>query len=75
MVIIHPYNNVFNVTNYGNILITINKLYQNPNRKQKEICTLQLGHLSLNFRAMPVTVPPVPAPITTMSTLSEINCV
>ena len=30
--------------------------------------TLQLGHCSLTFLAIPVRVPPVPAPITTMST-------
>ena len=32
--------------------------------------TLQFGHLSWNFLAIPVIVPPVPAPSTTMSTLS-----
>lgn len=30
-----------------------------------------LGHLSFNFRATPVSVPPVPAPATNMSNLPE----
>jgi hypothetical protein len=35
----------------------------------KHASTLQFGDFSLILRAIPVTVPPVPAPITTISNL------
>lgn len=55
---------------YG-LSVKVIKLASRPWNKMRNIwhLTLTLGHLSFSLRAIPVIVPPVPAPATSMSIL------